>query len=375
MSSKRARTAEALPSIGPWIGSPGSSPRRLPGPGWRARHGWAARRLLAAALAPAALAVAMAAAPAALAGESEPPAGPIDDGSCETRPTSYPADGEPVPEDAGCTLILAADLAVIGEVWSWADADSIQWYNYASSSLPPPVSGEVIMCGSTDEEAAGVVYTCTAESTYLLFTVSGVFVEWPTAPPDALHFCERVAFGTGPSAVVGGACSSVLYDPVGNDPLGGVPPTQTASPSPSNPSEPPTQPPPPEDSPPPTTAPSDGAVPGNDPAGGTSEPTQEQTSGGGVAPSESGPADPAGGSPSAQPGATSPDDREATALPLPPDESGRPAATPVQGTSIATVGGSRFPMGFVLVLAVALGLAGYVTLAGPGLVAARRQHR
>lgn len=326
-------------------------------------------------LGPASVALTLvAAAPAAHAGDAPPPANPTDDGSCDTRPTGYPADGDPVPDDAGCTLILAADTAVIGEVWSWGDAESVHWYNYAVSTLPPTVDGAVSMCGSTDSGAEGVEYTCSAESTYLLFTVSGVFVEWPTTLSDALHFCEQVSFGSGSTVVVGRACSSVANDSVDNDPLGGVPPTQTPTPSPPGPSEPPTEPSLPEESPP-TTAPSDGAVPSDDPADGTEDPGEEEVDGGAAVPIGSDAAAPTDASPPVPPAGTAPDTSPATGAPLPPDGAGPPAATPVQGTSVALVGGSRFPMGFVLVLALALAFGGYVTLAAPGLVAARRQRR
>lgn len=327
--------------------------------------------MLASAVIPLAL---LAAAPPAQAGGSVPPAAPTDDGSCETRPTSYPADGEPVPEGAGCTQIGGADGAVIGEVWSWLDADSVQWYNYAVSSLPPAIDGTVVMCGSTDPGAAGLDYICTAESTYLLFTVAGVFVEWPTTPPDALHFCEQVSFGTGSGAVVGDACSSVERDLVDHDPLGGAPPTQTPTAPTAPPSESPTAPPPPE-SPPVTSVPSDGAEPSDEFEDAAGEPTVGATGSAAVSPTEPGPQLAVEVLPSIDPSGTTVTGPAPTGPLLDPGPEEPPAATPVQGASVALVGGSRFPMGLVLGLAVALALGGYVMLAAPGLMAARRRPR
>jgi hypothetical protein len=54
-------------------------------------------------------------------------------------------------------------------------------------------------------------------------------------------------------------------------------------------------------------------------------------------------------------------------------------ATAIDSESVARVGGSPVPMGFLLVLAGGLALGGYLMLAGPGLLstclAARRQRR
>lgn len=315
-------------------------------------------------------------APPAHAGGAASPTGPSDDGSCETRPTGYPADGEPVPDSADCALIVGADAAVIGEVWSWGDVDSIQWYNYPVFTLPPAEGGTVIMCGSTDPGAAGVEYLCTAESTYLLFTVSGIFVGWPAALSDPLHFCEQVTFGTGSTAVVGSACSSVQSEILEDDPiLGGTGPTQTQTAPTSSPSEPPSSPPPTGEATSPTVEPSQTTVPGDEPAGGLDEPAGGETSADGSTPTGSQspvPTTTIATAPSLdpEPGATGP-----TGPPARPDLTGPAVATPVAGSSVAVVGGSRFPMGFVLVLALALALGGYVTLAAPGLAAARRRRR
>lgn len=284
------------------------------------------------------------------------------DGSCDTAPASYPADGEPVPDEASCTLVIGPDDAVVGEVWSWRDAASVHWYSYPAASTAELTEGSVLMCASTDPATAGVVYMCSADSAYLLFAVSSVFVEWPAPPTGPLHYCQAVRFEGGASDVTGTACASVALADTGTptptpsplDNLATVAPTPSPTPEPTA-SEPPL------------------------PAPTTASPTS--------APAHSTPAGPA--SPSAEPVATTPPLTSTSVLPTPAPDTGavavptlpaagaEPAAaavsTPLESASVAVVGGARFPLGFVIALAVALAVGGIVMLSGPGFAA--RRHR
>lgn len=284
------------------------------------------------------------------------------DGSCDTAPASYPADGEPVPAEASCTLVRGTDDAVVGEVWSWRDATSVHWYSYPAASTAEITEGSVIMCARTDPAAAGVVYACSADSSYLLFAVSSVFVEWFAPPTGQLHYCQAVRFEGGASDVTGTACASVALADTGT-------PTPTPSPLDNLATVAPTPSPTPEptasDAPPPAPA--------------TASPT--------APPAQATPAAPPPASnepaPTTPPLTSAPfvpiqvPDTSAITVPTVPAAGVEPAAaavsTPLESASVAVVGGARFPLGFVIALAVALAVGGIVMLSGPGFAARRRR--
>jgi len=272
-----------------------------------------------------------------------------------------------VPLEATC-VELSVDGKSVGEAWTWGDVDGVRLYNYAAVGIPA-TEGRVMMCGTTDSSAADVEYTCTPESSYLLFTVAGAFVEWTEAPAAELYFCERVSFGTGVDAVIAGACSTVPHpgsedsgaDGAGTTDVTDVPtaaPTEGSSAS-AAPDPVPSASAAAKESPPPSDVPSDPAADG----------------------SESTPTPGPGSSAGAMDGSTTANSAGGAATAAPPTRTVRPAdsdlaaATPVDSESVALVGGARFPMGPVLVLAVVLALGGYVTLAAPGFVQARRRRR
>lgn len=311
----------------------------------------------------------LATAPAALAGEPAPTPSvdpiPVDaDGSCDTRPATYPADGVPVPADAGCALLVGAGSAVVGEVWSWRDLDSFHWYSYPAATVGDGSAGSVLMCGSTDPARAGVVYDCSADSPYLMFTVSNVFVEWPAPPSDPLHYCQSVSFDGGSAPMTGTACASV-QTMTSDAPVPTTTSTTEAGPTATTP--------PPAPKPGPSAEPTQPAVPPTpantpvptDATGGT-----PATPGQSTAPTASAP--------------SPPDVPEATSIEAAPDPTGpvgaaatAPAAdsTPLESVSVAVVGGARFPLGFVIALAVALAVGGIAMLSAPSLAAARRRRR
>lgn len=304
------------------------------------------------------------------------PAVPADsDGSCDTAPVSYPADGEPVPGQAGCTLVLGPDDAVVGEVWSWRDESSVHWYTYPAASAAEITVGSVLMCGRTDPSAAGVVYECSADSAYLLFAVSSVFVEWPAPPTGPLHYCQAVRFEGGQSAVTGTACASVARA-VADTPM----PTPTPTPSPLDNLATPA-PPPPAPVPQPTVS----AEPPPSPvATGAASPTSAINPPAPTAPVSSTPPPADTAAPPSPPTPTAQDPTvqagsdagaEPNVPPVGQDLDPAAGSTPLESASVAVVGGARFPLGFVIALALALAVGGIVMLSGPGFAAARRRRR
>lgn len=311
------------------------------------------------------------AAPAAAAGEPVTDVAPVadlasdTDGSCDTPPASYPGDGDPVPVDAGCTLVLGPDGAVVGEAWSWRDELSVHWYSYSASTSGELATGSVVMCGSTDPARAGVVYDCSPESPYLLFTVSNTFVELPASPTGPLHYCESVTFTGALGPVTGTACASVVARASSEAAATTPPPVEPDASAPTSPVAPPTtdsvDPAPP---PSPTSAPTSTPVPT-----ATADPPPSPVDTDLPAETESVPADPPSTTPSAPVDAT-PTGDVSTSLDLPTIDS-----TPLDSVSVAVVGGARFPLGFVIALAIGLALGGIVMLAAPGAAAARRHRR
>lgn len=310
------------------------------------------------------------------------------DGSCETPPAGYPADGEPVPARAGCTLVIGADDSVVGEVWSWRDATSVHWYSYPAATTQI-AAGSVLMCGSTDVATAGLVYECSADSTYLLFTVSSVFVEWPASPTGPLHYCQSVRFERAEGDLTGTACSSVALavtdapapttSPLDNLATAAPAPSSTQSapvPGPTVSVEP--SPPAPATAAPGTAPAPTTPVPPPPPFAETTFPTAPtaltQTEPTSTSSSSTMPT-----TTSTSAALSSSSQGDAGPAPAAPTVGSEPGpvtgSTPLEAASVAVVGGARFPLGFVIALAVALAVGGIIMLSGPGFAAARRRRR
>jgi hypothetical protein len=277
---------------------------------------------------------------------------PDADAQCETVPTSYPGNGIPVPDGASCAVVTTAAGAPAAEVWAWGDAGGLHWYNYLAEGFTGASGSLLTMCATQDESADGVVYECTTDSYYLLFTMSSLFVTWPSAIEPDHYFCESVdVVGPDYLPVTAYACGAVSAISDDGDAAPEPPVTTT---------------PPPVSTPPPATQP---------PVAPTTDPPDQTTNE---------PVDPA--EPSTEPPASVDVPRPTTTAPtpsawtgpgaphgLPEAEGPGPAATPVDSQSVALVGGAAFPVALVFMLAGALALGGIGVLAGPSALAAFRR--
>ena len=277
-----------------------------------------------------------------------PPGSPDSDGDCDTVPTSYPSNGEPVPLSAACELVITPVGTTVAEVWSWGDGTGLHWYNYLSEGYTAESGDALTMCATRDDSAAGVEYVCTTDSYYLLFTMSNLFVTWPSDADADLYYCESVeVVGFDGAPATGHACGTLYSDSEGapGPPTSTPPPADPTQPVTSAPTQPPTTPADPEsDEPEETDEPT--AAPTTAPQATTSAPAVAETTG----PSLDNP-------------------RELPENAIDP----APAQTPVDSESVAMVEGGAFPVGFVVAVAGALAIGGIAVLAGPGAIAARRR--
>lgn len=321
------------------------------------RSGRSARRLSAGAAIAGSTLAAVLLMPGVALGSTPPPEPPADaDASCDTAPTSYPANGGPVPAGASCAVVTTPTDVPVAEVWVWSDDTGLHWYNYLAVGYTDGAPG-LTMCATEDSTAAGLEYECSTDSYFLLFTMPNRFVTWPFGLGGDLHYCESVDV-VGPDAVpvVAHACGVLSAS------------TDGESEPPPPPSSAPTQPPPTsEPSPPaeqPTSSATASAPEASDPAEESTAPTGGSPGMPDTPPEEIGAAEPA---PS---GGTAPGN-SADAVLLDP----APGATPVESQSVALVAGAAFPVALMLAIAAALGLGGVAVLAGPGAFAAVRQRR
>lgn len=287
-----------------------------------------------------------------LASTNPPGAPPDADGRCDTRPTSYPGNGIPVPDDASCSVVLTRAGTATAEVWSWADADGLNWYNYLVEGYAPGGGSLLTMCATDDEAAEDLVYECTTDSYYLLFTMANLFVTWPSAIEPDHYYCESVdVIAPDGVLVTSYACGTINGTSDDDSALGPPPPT----------SPPPTSPPP--TSQPPAVPTTEPIEPVDDDPIGPDEPSQPGGSVGGPAPT----------TPAVTAVVTSgPDAQNPRGLPEDAFDP-VPTATPVESQWVARVGGAAFPVSAVFVVAGALALGGVGVLAGPGAIAAVRR--
>ena len=297
---------------------------------------------------------ALLAVPGAARATTPPTEPPTDaDASCDTVPTSYPGNGVPVPDGASCAVVTTPAGIPVAEVWAWGDEGGLHWYNYLAEGYTPGTGYPLTMCASEDDSADGLEYECTTDSHFLLFTMSNLFVTWPSSIETDFHYCESVdVVGPDGTPVTGHACGT----------LSELSDVDDGAPAP--PTTPPTSSPPPASSPPPE-------VPTTEPAGGGSEEPAD-------------PDDPAS-QPVEPPGATVPTTTAPTApVPSRPDVGNSDGisedafapgavATPVGSQTVAQVEGAAFPVALVFVLAAALGMGGVGVLAGPSAIAALRR--
>ena len=320
-----------------------------------------ARRVLAAAcavLAALALAIVVMSAPASAQGTSEG-----SDGNCDTRPTTYPADGQPLPPEATCLLVVDDSGTPQAELWSWRDHSAANWYNYAVDGVTFSDSMALAMCGSFQYSDMAPLTACTQDSQYLIFTSKSVYVALPLDDAGDLYYCESLYLVT-PLVETASACGIATVNTMGEQT-----PTPSASPSKSDglpnglpttsapPSSPPTIPSPTQ--PPPSTAdspPGDGDATGLH--GTTGPPTDSDDQ------ADSGAASPSGGAPSgtSAAGPTHPIDPGVIVL-----------STPDRNVSVATVGHAPFPIRTMVVLAGILAALGAGVLVVPGARQNRRR--
>ena len=308
----------------------------------------------AGALAAAAAALVVLAPGIALAIEPPIDAPPDADGRCDTMPTSYPGNGIPVPADASCSVVTTPTGIPVAEVWAWGDDTGMHWYNYVAEGYVPGDGYALTMCATDDPDAEDVVYVCTTDSYYLLFTMANVFVTWPSDVGEDEYYCESVdVIGPGGVADTAHACGTLSYHAGGEL----APPPTTAPPTtPADPPPPPATTPPP---PPPATSPDE---PIADDSADPAESSPPASTPGAVVPTAGPPA------------TTTPAGPDGLDPRLPEDALGPgPVATPVDSQSVALVEGSSFPVALVYGVAAALALGGIAVLAGPGVIATIRR--
>ncbi len=288
----------------------------------------------------------------ALATSPPPEAPPDADARCDTVPTSYPSNGIPVPDVASCAVVTTAADVPAAEVWSWGDDSGLHWYNYIAEGFTGAGGSLLTMCATDNDAAEGSVYQCTTDSYYLLFTVSNLFVTWPSTIEPDHYFCESVEVVDSDfvptTAYACGLVSAITDDGDAATPQ----PPATTTPPPTSALPPTTQPPLP-----PTTAPPDQTT--DEPVESTEPTSAPQSSSDAPALTTTAPTIAAW---------TGPD------VPHGLSESGGPGpvATPVDSQFVALVGGAAFPVALVFSLAGALALGGIGVLAGPNALAAIR---
>lgn len=288
---------------------------------------------------------------------------PGSDGDCSTRPTTYPADGQPLPPEATCMLAVDSLGVPAAELWWWRDHTTVTWYNYAVDGVTFSDAMALAMCGTYAQDQVGPMDACTPDSEYLIFTSSSVFVALPLGVDDDLYFCESLSIVT-PLIETATACGVATETdittptPTPTPPPPAGPPADAVAPSaaPTSPSVPVS----PSEPPPTSTDPRDDTVGATSSAPGSTAPPTQGTTGAAQAPDDT-------------PSSARPTDADAAGPTHPIDAGVIAMSTPDHGVSVATVRHAPFPIRAMVILAGVLGAFGVAVLLVPSTREIRRR--